>query len=361
MSENSRRVTLAATAAGLLATALVLGGCSTSDGGGAAAPSGGQSADSQTLDDLYQQAIDNGETTITVYGPGEAQLEAVYAEFSKRFPGIEVHGEFLFGGELEARLQQESATGQHVGDLVHFDDAIRYHDIMVPFDIVGVDDVPDDVSLYDGRLYVTTRALFGFGYNEDKLAEADVPTTWEGVVADDFDAVVGMSDPTSLATTSTVLYTAYKAGVVDDDWFEKLAARKPAIFQSTSQTVAALASGEVDFMPVTYYGYVLTQRAQGANIGFVIPDDGVVLQDAPYGLLDGAPSPTASQLLVSWLLSEEGQTALADKVSEYGTMPGAPAPAGLPAADELTVFEPLPVEDRIAFKEEAAAFLGTWF
>jgi iron(III) transport system substrate-binding protein len=172
---------------------------------------------------------------------------------------------------------------------------------------------------------------------------------------------IGMSDPTSLASTSTVLYSAHEAGAIDDAWLESLAARKPKIYDSTSQMVAALGTGEIGFTPVAYYGFLPTLQAQGAHVNFVVPQDGASLTDSPYGLLKGAPHPAAASLLVSWLLSKEGQTSVVDHASEYGTMPGAPEPKGLPAQADLKAF-PLPAPDqRIAKKEEGANYLAKFF
>ena len=61
-------------------------------------------------------------------------------------------------------------------------------------------------------------------------------------------------------------------------------------------------------------------------------DDGAFFSDVAYGVLDGAPHPNASRLLVSWMFSEAGQASVAEHVFEFGTMPNAPKPEG---AEEL--------------------------
>lgn len=349
-----------ALAAGVIATAMILGGCA-GDSPDTSNTSTAPAESAATLDDLYAEVVAAGEDAVLIYGPGEAAFEGVYARFSERFPEIEVTTEFMFGGDLDARLQQEATTGQHAGDLVHLDDVVRYKDMMQAFVPAGDLDIPETVALYDGTLHVPSTSPYVFAYNADKISEDEVPTTWADVVSSNFTGKIGMSDPTSLAATSTVLYSAYQHGSVDEDWFAELAARNPTIYQSSSQMVAAIPAGEIDFTPVAYYGFVLTQQAQGANVQASVPTDGIYLADSPYGLLDGAPHPLAAQLLVSWLLSDEGQAAIAEIASEYPTMPGAPAPAGLPPMSDLDVFELPAPDDRISFKEDAVEFLGTWF
>jgi iron(III) transport system substrate-binding protein len=353
-----RHLSTAAALATVAALSIALAGCA---GGGDDAPEqDGTSAGS--LDELYEQAVDAGQTTVTIYGPSEAAFAPVYDQFMKAYPDITVATEFLFGGDLRTRIDQEVATGQHVGDLIHLDDSVNYVDNLAPVDLVGVEDAPDDVSLFDGKLYVPSRSLYTFVYNTDKLTADQVPTTWADVAKDDsLKGVTGMSDPTSLAATSTVLYNAYTNDAIDDDWLTAVAALDPQIYQSTSQMVGAVATGEISFTPVAYYGFVVTQKAKGASVGFVIPEDGAVLADNPYGMVDGAPSPLAAQLLVSWLMSPEGQTAITLLANEYGTMPGAPSPSGLPVLEDVNAFPITAPEDRAQFKQDAGDLMKKFF
>lgn len=352
-----RLSSLAAFAALAIGTTAVLTGCSTpapepTDAGGGAA----------TLEELYDQAVENGQTTVTVYGPSEAAFAPVYDQFMKAFPEISVATEFLFGGDLRTRVDQETATGQHVGDLIHLDDSVNYVDDLQAVDLVGVEDAPEGVTLLDGKLQVPSRSLYGMVYNTDKLAAEDVPQSWADVAeADELAGAIGMSDPTSLAATATVLYTAYSNDAIDDEWLETVAGFEPNIYQSTSQMVGAVATGEISFTPVAYYGFVVTQKARGAKVDFVVPEDGAVLSDNPYGVLDGAPSPLAARLLISWLLSDEGQTSIALLANEYGTIPGAPSPSGLPLLEDVEVFPATAPEDRAQFKQDAVDLMKTFF
>lgn len=349
----------------LLAVAALTGGVLSGCASGGDEPAATSTDDAQaavTLDELYEQVQEAGQTTVTVYGPSEAAFEPVYAEFVKAFPDMDVATEFLFGGDLRTRVDQEIATGQQVGDLIHLDDAVNYLDDLQAVDVVGMDEVPADVSLLDGKLVVPSRSLYTMVYNTDKLSEADIPQAWADVTdSTELAGAMGMSDPTSLAATATVLYSAYENDAIDDDWLTAVAGMSPQVYQSTSQMVGALATGEIAFTPVAYYGFVVTQQAKGAKLDYVIPEDGVVLADNPYALLDGAPSPLGAQLLLSWLLSEDGQAAIASLAFEYGAVEGSPAPDGLPAVDELTVFPAPPAGERAQFKQDAVDLLKTFF
>lgn len=354
---SPRKASLFGTGLAMVAAATLLVGCGASDDGSDAPPP----AAGSTLDDLYQAAVDNGETTVTVYGPSEAQFASVYAEFSKEFPEIEVVTEFLFGSDLQTRLEQESATGQHVADLVHTEDAVQFSDMYATLELAGLDEVPDDVTIFDGKLYNPSLSLYGFAYNQDLLSDDDAPASWADVADSQYLGDLGMSDPTSLAATPKVLKTAYDAGAIDEDWLTDVAGSDPAIYQSTSQMMTSLSTGEFSLTPVAYYGFVLTQRAQGASIGFVVPEDGAYTGINPYGLMDGAPSPNAATLLVSWMLSDDGQASIAADASEYGSMPGAPAPEGLPDLADINLFPRYSPDDLLTAKEEARTFLLEFF
>lgn len=340
---------LTALAAATVGIAVAISGCS-----GPATEPQSTAAAATTLDELYKQAVDAKQTTVTIYGPTESSFKPVYDEFTKRFPNINVKSEFLFGGDLRTRVDQEVATERHVGDLIHLDDAVNYLDDAQNIDLVGVKDAPDGVVQFDGKIHVPSLSLFTMIYNTDKLSAAQVPQSWRDVAGNSsLSGALGMSDPTSLAATSTSLYTAYTNGAIDDGWLTAVAGSAPRIYKTTSQMVGALATGEISFAPVGYYGFVVTQKALGAHLSYVIPKDGAVLTDDPYLALKGGPSPLAAQLLVSWMLSPEGQAAIATHASEYGTMPGAPAPSGLPALNDVKRFPQVPAEKRKDFKQEA--------
>ncbi|MCU1415611.1 MAG: hypothetical protein JWN80_2951 [Microbacteriaceae bacterium] len=344
-------------AAAVIGTTALLAGCSS-----ASTPTASSSTKATTLAQLYKQAVAAGQTTINIYGPAEATFAGVYDQFQKEFPKIKVTGEFLFGGPLQTRIQQEQTTQQYKGDLLHLDDSVNYVDNEQVLNPIGVGKLPTGVSLEGGKLIVPTRSLYVSIYNTDKLKAADVPQTWSDIVNDTvLNGVTGISDPTGLTSTSTGLYSALKDKAIDNAWLTKFAASKPKIYQSTSQLVNAVATGELSYTPIAYYGFELTAKQKGADVGFVVPKDGAVVADDPYAMLKGAPDPLAARLLISWLLTKEGQTDMALLANEYGTMPGTPSPSNVPLLSDIKPFTQVAANKREQFKTDAITEMKKYF
>ena len=67
--------------------------------------------------DLYTAAQQARETQVVVYGPGQEFYEPAYKVFMQRYPAIKVVSEAIFGEKLNTRLDQEFASGKHVGSV----------------------------------------------------------------------------------------------------------------------------------------------------------------------------------------------------------------------------------------------------
>lgn len=336
-----------AVSAALIATVAACGsGAGSTEATSSSGPSG------QTLDDLYQAAKKAGETQIMVYGPQEKQWAPVYAAFNKEFPGIELKSDFLFGADLANRIDQEQATGQYVGDMVHIDDVLRYAAAgntlkFVPSSAKGLG---DEYLPFSGGAATPSVGIYGMAYNSAKVKLDSAPSGWNALLDPQWAGRIGMANPTTLSGTSTVLAAGLKSGILSSGYLTKLKAQNPKIFASTSQLTNALATAQVDVTPVYPYSFVLSAKATGAPIGMVFPvEGGTYLADNPYSILNGAPHPNAAKLLLSWLFTANGQASIAG-VGDYPVMKGAPRPEGLPAMGDLKLIPQGDPKTRISDK-----------
>lgn len=347
------RAGLAVAASAALITTLAAcgGGAVGTESTSSSAPS------SQTLDDLYQAAKNAGETQIMIYGPQEKQFDPVYKAFSKEFPGIQLKSDFLFGADLANRIDQEQATGQYVGDMVHIDDVLRYAAAgntlkFVPSSAKGLG---DEYLPFSGGAATPSVGIYGMAYNTAKVRPDSAPSGWNALLDPQWTGRIGMANPTTLSGTSTVLAAGLKSGALSSDYLTKLKAQNPKIFASTSQLTNALATAQADVTPVYPYSFMLSAKATGAPIGMVFPvEGGTYLADNPYSILKGAPHPNAAKLLLAWLFTQNGQASIAS-VGDYPVMKGAPAPEGLPAMGDLKLIPQGDPKTRISDKTAGVA------
>ena len=316
-------------------------------GGGDAAAEGG----APSMDELYEAAQADGEDTVVVYGIKTG--EACYQQFSEEFPGIEVQSQYIVG-ETQARLQQEHVSGQNVADLLRTGNttmiALIQDGILTEFVPETAEDFPEAAFGPENAMINDTQRMSGIAYNTANVSEENAPTGWQDLVDPRFKGRIVMPDPTSpgagLSTLQALLETG---GETDEEWLRALAANEPALIRGVQPTIEALRSGEYDVMFGGLDQVTGPQLEEGTEIEYVFPVEGATPLSKHYtGLITNAPHPNAAKLLYTWLLSEEGQTCLAEEESEMPVRPGIAPPEGVPPLDELenvAVQEPATAEE----------------
>lgn len=361
------RRTLSLTGA-VAAAALLLAGCAGSstpaeepagNGGGDPAADtellGGDEAAAQ-LEELYAAAQEAGQTSVTIYGPGETDKAAMYEVFSARFPDITVEPVYILGPDLTAKLEAEFASGQHVGDIIQNGDAgiagNLLADQLEPFTPVLAEQL-DPVAYAEpsGAAWAATAATFGFAYNTSLLSPEEAPTTWEDLLDPSLKGKMTSDNMTrngaGLGTLSHVLWD----GRYGPDWLDEFAAQDITFQASTPAAGAAVATGEFALQPAYPMAFYLRDRANGAPVEWTLPDEGVHLSPHYVGLLRNAPNAEAAKLLMSWLFTPEAQQAAAE-LGYYPLLPGEAGPDGLPPADDLDLLEPLSLTDVLDIHSE---------
>lgn len=312
----------ARTGALLLVPALLLVGCSSS------AETGSAAVTATTLDELHTAAQEEGD--LVIYGPTEDLYAEVYADFAEAYPGVEITTSDIFGQELDARLEGELVAGNIKAGLLHIgvSDQERYNDkgYLASYAPIGIDGIPETALGPDDRWTVASQHVYSLVYNTDKLDPADAPTTWDDVL--DVASDVAVSSPKQSGASAQVFAAALDADVIDEAWIDDFAAASPKVFPSSANALQATVTGETAITFGAGFGTYMRQVAQGAPLGFVALEDGTYFSDVGYGVVADSPAPNAARLLVSWMLTEEGQASIAEHVYEFGTMPGAPLPEG---------------------------------
>jgi iron(III) transport system substrate-binding protein len=187
----------------------------------------------------------------------------------------------------------------------------------------------------DGTQFVSTAAVFGYAWNTDRYSNG-----MKGY-ADALDpALAGGKVGVIDVHTSTVLvdFYQYLEAQMGPDYLTKLAAQKPKIYPSGLPMAQALTSGEI--AATVYAGPLVDEKAKGAPVDYGLPDK---VWGARFNtvILKAAPHPNAAQVLADFMITKEGQEALARKsASVLPNITGAVTTVDKVAKQDLTKLTP---------------------
>lgn len=159
--------------------------------------------------------------------------------------------------------------------------------------------------------------------------------------------VIGVVDPGRIShgdVTKSSSYLATFIGqrqVMPKEFFDDLAKMDPVFILRSEQIASGLVTGEqlmaYSGMPTRAFQY----NQKGANLKFMLPDEGVVLLPQNTFILRDSPNPNGAKLWVNFILSEEGQTILAENEALISGRSGftSPLPEYSPAIDTLKLIK----------------------
>jgi iron(III) transport system substrate-binding protein len=309
---------------GVVLTALLVTACGTSN---ATTPDGeGGSGE----DALVAAAKEEGSVTWYSSIPQEP-MDAVAQEFQKRY-GITINITRGLTGQLTQRLSAEQDSGRPAADVVNLADPIAFTDMtekgwLTTFegdDVPGLSDWPTDYLIDDNRI-VTGIQVASVAYNTDLVDKEDLEG-WESLLDPEYKNEIILSDPAAVPPWLSLMM--FLRDNVDEDFLPRLAAQQPTMVESAVPGAQQLAAGEAKLQFPTTVAVVQPLKDAGAPIDTVYftPATGVEQYTA---LIDGGPHPNAAKLLLSFLMSEDGQ-ALINEGTSASVLPDVPGTLPLP-------------------------------
>lgn len=310
---RSRRTLLLALVA---LVALVVAACGSDDGGGDAADDSSSTtaptdAGDADWDSVVAQAEEEG--SVTYYSTQNLpNVEALEKAFEAAYPNIDMSIVRGLPNDLHPRLETEASTGRGEADVYTTADVrwVSEKDgegfftaVTGPnFDSDGYD---RDKYNPDGTWFVSHAATIGYGWNTELWP--DGLSGYEDLLDPELaGGKIGVVEPGGEAQLDWYTYIEEEFG---EDYIKDLAAQEPRIYAGGTAIIEALTSGEIFATP---YASPTIRAAieNGAPLDWDLPAkawgtlfDSVVLESAPH--------PAAAQVLANFMLTKEGQTALA--------------------------------------------------
>ncbi|GAB4184756.1 MAG: ABC transporter substrate-binding protein [Thalassobaculales bacterium] len=295
-------------------------------------------------------AAASGRLTLYTSQPQQDAQQTVDA-FRKAVPGLEV--DWIRDGTTQvlAKLRAEFAAGQPKPDLLLIADVVTMQGLKRDGRLLAHPAAP--VAGYDEKLYDPDMTYFGtklittgIVYN---TRAAMKPQSWADLAKPEAKGQVSMPSP--LTSGAALIHVAMLTSQPGLGWgyFEALA-KNGAIAQGGNGNVLKDVAGGQRLYGMLVEFMALREKAKGAPIDFVFPQDGVSSVTEPVAILKTAANPAGARAFVDFLLSKEGQ----ELAARQGYMPMHPAvqpPAGFPKLADIRL---LPLDAAGALANEEA-------
>ncbi|WP_422074930.1 ABC transporter substrate-binding protein [Tranquillimonas rosea] len=281
--------------------------------------------------------------TLTLYtSQPNADAQETVAAFEDRHPDVEV--EWFRDGttKVMAKLRAEFQAGQPQPDVLLIADMVTMEGLKGEGRLMAYPEA--DTSAYsagimddEGYYFSTKLITTGIVYNTS--AEM-VPSSYQDLLKPEAEGQIAMPSPLTSGAATIHMATLTSNPDLGWDYYQGLADQNANPQGGNGGTYQAVAGGEklygfvVDFLPIR-------NKAEGAPVEFVFPEEGVSAVTEPAAILSTAQNPGAAKAFIDFLISREGQ----EMAAGQGYLPAHPdvmPPEGFPARDgiSLMAFDP---------------------
>lgn len=293
------------------------------------------------------QAQDISGSTLVVYTPNEeGMLQALVPVFEQK-TGVTVQLITAGTGELYQRIHSEAANPQ--GDVMFGGGQAQAN---ANIDLWGEYTSPEDAAMVPAGKnktgFYTPYQADGSNLlvNKDAVAAAGLEIkSYADLLKPELKGKIAFGDPTASSSAFAQLTNMLKAVGGDYesdkgwDYVKALVAQLDGVtIGSSSQVAKDVAAGEY-IVGLTYEPLSLNFVNSGQPVEIVYPSEGAAFLPATIQLIKNGPNPAAGKAFIDFVISEEGQTIIAEQTAgrplrDGVTKPGLPALADIPTIEE---------------------------
>lgn len=251
-----------------------------------------------------------------------SQAQDLIDAFKAKYPGIEVEYNDLGTVGVYNRAISEAAAGQVGADLIWssaMDLQMRMYEdgLLAKYESPEAEALPEWAVL-DDTLYATTLEPVGMIYNTRAFPDGDgVPSTRAELIeligSGNHDGKIATFDPEK--SGSGFLFHTNDVQNTDNFWelAEAFGKHGGKTYSSTGAMRESVVSGENVLAFNVIGSYALDWAKDSETLGVAFFEDQNAAFSRLISLAEGAPHPNAGQLFLDFVLSKEGQEALAGK------------------------------------------------
>jgi iron(III) transport system substrate-binding protein len=271
--------------------------------------------------DIVDASKEEGGELVIYSNTGEENWAPIFRDFQKKFPWVEkVSANDLDSDEVFQKVLSEQSTGSSPVDLVVSNAAVGWANfanrdgVLMDYESPEVAELPDFAQLLPNVFAMSTDPQT-IAYNTELVPEAPTGIADLADMAaadpDTFQDKITVRDPeSSFGFTVTNAYT--EANPDGWDALEKVLPFTRAETSSGTQMEKILAGEYVaGFLISGGPAFPVVDDSDGL-VETVYPDDGTVVLPRGIGIAADAPHSATAKLFVDFVLSEEGQFAVAE-------------------------------------------------
>jgi iron(III) transport system substrate-binding protein len=241
------------------------------------------------------------------------QIITLVDGFKKKYPFIKPS---FYRGTSERVLQRvvtEAKAGRHAVDLMT---SAGFQVQLIKESGLTQKFVPAEASAYvegfkdpDGHWISVHSLLNTMAYNTQLVRANEAPKNYDDLLAPRWKGRIGVN----LQDPEWYVSLQRRMGKEKARSFLKsLAAQNPSVREGHNLTAQLLAAGEFHVVTNTYAHIAARIKSQGGPVQYVF-DEPVITYIHPVALAKSAPHPSAGRLLMSFILSSDGQKMLRDQ------------------------------------------------
>jgi len=260
-----------------------------------------------------------GEGEVVLYSSlNNEQIVTLVDTFKKKYPYIKPS---FYRGTSERVLQRASTEAKAGRFAVDVMTSAGFQVQLLKESGLTQRFIPPEAAAYDegfkdpdGHWVNVHSLLNSMAYNTQFVKPNEAPKKYEDLLAPRWKGRIGVNlqDPEWYVNLQR-RWGKDKAR----NFLKALAAQQPAVRDGHNITAQLLAAGEFHVVSNTYAHIVARIKGQGGPVQYVF-DEPVITYVHPIVLAKNAPHPNAGKLLISFILSAEGQRMLRDQ----GRIPG---------------------------------------
>ncbi|WP_185995213.1 extracellular solute-binding protein [Nocardioides campestrisoli] len=257
---------------------------------------------------LLEAAREESLNWYTASGAESAELTAARFEAET---GVDVKMTRLPAGKLNERVLSEAGAGRLSAGVITITDPVLAEGfadegVFVPHQTPTYDDLVKEGNVVwnDGEYYTAYYSAYAFAYNDQAVDEADAPKSWNDLLDPRWKGKLGIVNAGAGGTVQGL--ADFQERALGKDYWAKLAAQEPRIFDTTSVQLEALARGEIEVITAGFNSTYGAEEA-GAPIELVIPEEGISGTFNMQGLTTAGKDSPAAQLFMNWTMSKSAQ------------------------------------------------------
>ncbi len=267
--------------------------------------------------DLYKKARAAREAKVAYYtSMVPAQFAAIEPVWKKRYPDIQIEHVRADLGQTLERVLAENRAKKYLADVISSNESsyppLQAQKLLASFDSPSRQKwIEPFKSSFNGVQFPSRVLQIGLAVNTNKLKEGEYPRTWRELGDPKWKNRLGIPDPRVGGGAQLWFLTMWDKPEFGEKLLSAIAANNPLIKPGIIQVQQSVELGEIDVDVVAYDYVTIPAKAAGKPVQFILPKDGTILFATYDSVASNAPNPNAARLLVHFLMSKEGQEALA--------------------------------------------------